>query len=206
MQVVRRVLEDLADALCIPLDAQVHPQPSIGPTRVLEEVRARHGRSGAEVREHLIDPIVPGLVPQEALVGERDGTEDGLSDSGRSLHLTHISAKRSSVLKTHAGPEAGACYPWRTMPDYKEVLHERLYVRVPGTDKLRKTAAARLKHLLANGWRETDRQQTPDHVMVRFERTGHAPMKARLPKFVPEVRMERRPRRDGQGGGPRGRR
>jgi len=83
------------------------------------------------------------------------------------------------------------------MPDYKEVLHERLYVRVPGTDKLRKTAAARLKHLLANGWRETDRSQTPDHVMVRFERTGHAPMKARLPKFVPEVRMERRPRRDG---------
>ena len=61
------------------------------------------------------------------------------------------------------------------MPDYKEVLHERLYVRVPGTDKLRKTAAARLKHLLANGWRETDRHQTPDHVMVRFERTGHAP-------------------------------
>jgi hypothetical protein len=41
---------------------------------------------------------------------------------------------------------------------------------------------------------------------VRFERTGHAPMKARLPKFVPEVRMERRPRREGQGGGPRGRR
>ena len=37
------------------------------------------------------------------------------------------------------------------MSDYKEVLHERLYVRVPGTDKLRKTAAARLQHLLANG-------------------------------------------------------
>ena len=92
------------------------------------------------------------------------------------------------------------------MPDYKQVLHERFYVRVPGTDKLRKTAAARSKHLLANGWRETDRQQLPDHVMVRFERTGHAPMRARLPKHVPEVRMERRPRRDGGGGGPRGRR
>ncbi|MEA2550803.1 MAG: hypothetical protein QOE25_572, partial [Actinomycetota bacterium] len=35
------------------------------------------------------------------------------------------------------------------MPDYKEVLHERLYVKVPGSDKLRKTASARLKHLLA---------------------------------------------------------
>jgi hypothetical protein len=92
------------------------------------------------------------------------------------------------------------------MPEYKEVLHERLYVRVPGTDKLRKTAAARLKHLLATGWRETDRQVLPDHVALRFERTGHAPMRARLPKPVAEVRIERRPRRDGPGGGPRGRR
>jgi hypothetical protein len=93
------------------------------------------------------------------------------------------------------------------MADYKEVLHERLFVRVPGTDKLRKTAANRLKHLLANGWRETDRRQEPDHVMVRFERTGHAPMKARLPKGAPEVRIERRPRRDNaQGGRGRGRR
>jgi hypothetical protein len=92
------------------------------------------------------------------------------------------------------------------MPEYKEVLHERLYVRVPGTDKLRKTAGARLKHLLATGWRETDRQVLPDHLVVRFERTGHAPMRARLPKPVAEVRVERRPRRDGPGGGPRGRR
>lgn len=91
------------------------------------------------------------------------------------------------------------------MSDYKEVLHERLYVKVPGTDKLRKTAAARLKHLLANGYREIERAQKPDHVMVRFERTGHAPMKARLPKQGPEIKIERRPRRDGQAGGPGGR-
>jgi hypothetical protein len=90
------------------------------------------------------------------------------------------------------------------MPDYKEVTHERLYVRVPGTDKLRRTAAARLKHLLANGWRETERVQETDFVRVRLERTGHAPMRARLPKAAPEVRIERRPRRDAQGG--RGRR
>jgi hypothetical protein len=88
------------------------------------------------------------------------------------------------------------------MGDYREVLHERLFLRVPGTDKLRKTAAARLKHLLANGWRETDRDQQPDHLMVRLERSGHAPMRARLPKKIPEVRIERRPRRD-QGGPPR---
>jgi hypothetical protein len=99
----------------------------------------------------------------------------------------------------------GPCYPFRAMPDYKEVTHERLYVRVPGTDKLRRTATARLKHLLANGWRETERSLDTDFVRVRFERTGHAPMKARLPKAQPEVRIERRPRRDGQTGG-RGRR
>jgi hypothetical protein len=91
------------------------------------------------------------------------------------------------------------------MADYKEVTHERLYVRVPGTDKLRKTASNRLKHLVAAGWRETDRQQFPDHLMVRFERTGHAPMRARLPKQGPEIRIERRPRRDGQQQGGRGR-
>jgi len=86
------------------------------------------------------------------------------------------------------------------MPDYKEVLHERLYVRVPGTDKLRKTASARVKHLLANGWRETERIQQADHLTIRYERTGHAPMKARLPKPAPEIKIERRPRRDGFGG------
>jgi hypothetical protein len=90
------------------------------------------------------------------------------------------------------------------MADYREILHERLYVKVPGSDKLRKTAADRQKHLLANGWRELERQRRTDHVMVTFERTGHAPMKARLPKESPEVRIERRPRRDeGRGGGRR---
>lgn len=87
------------------------------------------------------------------------------------------------------------------MADYKEVLHERLHVTVPGTDKLRKTAASRLKHLLANGWRETERSSHADYVAVRFERTGHAPLRARLPKAVPEIRDQRRPRRDGQGRG-----
>ena len=82
------------------------------------------------------------------------------------------------------------------MADYKEVTPRAPVRPRAGTDKLRKTAANRLKHLLANGWRETERQQSPDHVMVRFERTGHAPMKARLPKQGPEIRIERRPRRD----------
>ena len=90
------------------------------------------------------------------------------------------------------------------MADYKEITHERLYVKVPGSDKLRKTAASRLKHMLAVGWRETERVQATDYVQVRLERSGHAPMKARLPKKVAEVRIERRPRRDGGFGGPRG--
>ncbi len=96
-----------------------------------------------------------------------------------------------------------ACYPVPKMADYREILHERLYVTVPGTDKLRKTAANRQKHLLANGWRELDRARRTDHVMVTFERTGHAPMKARLPKPVAEVHVDRRPRRDDNRGGGR---
>jgi hypothetical protein len=91
------------------------------------------------------------------------------------------------------------------MADYREIIHERLYVKVPGGDALRKTAASRLKHLLANGWREVERNQTPEYVQVRFERTGHAPMKARMPKKGPEIRDQRRPRRDNRGG-PGGRR
>ena len=91
------------------------------------------------------------------------------------------------------------------MSDYKEIIHERLYVKVPGGDRLRKNAAARQKHLLANGWRETERTQNADYIQVRFERTGHAPMKARLPKKGPEIRDQSRPRRDNRGG-PGGRR
>lgn len=94
------------------------------------------------------------------------------------------------------------------MADYKEVLHERLYVKIPGGDKLRKTAAARLKHLVAAGWRETDRFQRADHLEVRLERTGVAPMQARRPRYVPEQRFERR-RGGGRpnfGSGGRGRR
>jgi hypothetical protein len=89
------------------------------------------------------------------------------------------------------------------MADYKEVLHERQYLRVPGTDKVRKTASNRHKHLLAAGWRETDRTQHSDYIQVRYERTGHAPMKARRPRPAPEVRIERRPRRDSGPGGRR---
>ncbi len=89
------------------------------------------------------------------------------------------------------------------MSDYKEIIHERLYVKVPGGDRLRKNAAARQKHLLANGWRETERTQNADYIQVRFERTGHAPLKARLPEEGagdprPAPASSRQPRRPGR--------
>lgn len=92
-----------------------------------------------------------------------------------------------------------ALIPFGAMADYREIIHERLYLRVPGTDKLRKTAAARLKHLLANGWREVNRQQQADHVRVRLERTGHAPLATRLPRHEKERPERRRPREGGFG-------
>jgi hypothetical protein len=90
------------------------------------------------------------------------------------------------------------------MAEYKEVRVERLFLKVPNTDKLRKTAAGRHRHLLATGWRELERNLEFDHVRIRYERTGHTPLKSRLPKGEAEVpRMDRRPR--GQfGGGGRG--
>lgn len=92
------------------------------------------------------------------------------------------------------------------MADYKEVRVERLYLKVPNTDKLRKTATGRHTHLLAAGWREVERKPGFDHVWVRYERTGLTPLKLRLPRGGSEVpRMERRPRGQFQGGGRGGR-
>lgn len=92
------------------------------------------------------------------------------------------------------------------MADYKEVRVERLYLKVPNTDKLRKTAAGRHKHLLAAGWREVERRQDIDHIAVRYERAGATPLKFRLPRPDTEAqRMDRRGRGRGGPGGPGGR-
>jgi hypothetical protein len=89
------------------------------------------------------------------------------------------------------------------MADFKEVRVERLYVKVPNSDKLRKTAAGQHKHLLAAGWREVDRRQDIDHVSVRYERAGLTPLKYRLPR--PDTEAQRMDRRGGRGrGGPGG--
>jgi hypothetical protein len=87
------------------------------------------------------------------------------------------------------------------VPDHREVSHERLYLKQPGTERLRKNAAGRLKHLLSTGWRETDRWHAEDYITVRMERTGVSPSIGKPPRYTPP---EPRPPRDrnmrGQGG------
>ena len=87
------------------------------------------------------------------------------------------------------------------MAEYREVVHERLFVKVPGGDKLRKTAAGRLKYMLTAGWRETNRWQNPEFITIRLERSGHAPTMKILPKPPPPPqRMNRGGGRGGFGG------
>src|SRR5215204_6110155 len=91
------------------------------------------------------------------------------------------------------------------MAGFKEIRVERLYLKVPNTGKLRKTAAGRHKLLLAAGWREVGRKQDIDHVAVRYERAGTTPLKYRLPRPDTEAqRMDRRGRGRGGPGGPPG--
>jgi hypothetical protein len=71
------------------------------------------------------------------------------------------------------------------MAEYKEVLHERLYVKEPGTERLRKQSAARLRWLLASGWRETERWHAERYMTVKMERSGVAPRMTKLPKPTP---------------------
>ena len=90
------------------------------------------------------------------------------------------------------------------MADHREVRVERLHVKVPNTDTLRKTAAGRHRHLLAAGWREVERKQDIDHVWVRYERTGVPPLRQRLPRAEQDTgRPDRRGRGQGPGGPPR---
>ena len=51
-----------------------------------------------------------------------------------------------------------------------EVTVVRLYTKSPGSQQLRKNAAAELARLLAAGWQEKDRRTAADHVVLRLER------------------------------------
>jgi hypothetical protein len=91
------------------------------------------------------------------------------------------------------------------MGEHHEVRYERLYVREPGTERLRKGAEGRLKHLLATGWREVERWHTQDYVTVRVERSGVVPRMTRMPKIeAPPPRAARSGFGRGGPGGGRG--
>jgi hypothetical protein len=51
-----------------------------------------------------------------------------------------------------------------------EVTVVRLYCKSPGSQQLRKNAAAELATLLAAGWQEKQRKVGVDHLVVRLER------------------------------------
>jgi hypothetical protein len=84
------------------------------------------------------------------------------------------------------------------MGDHREVIHERLYLKQPGTERLRKGANGRLKHLLSTGWRETERWHAENYITVQLERTGVSPQLGKIPKYTPSER----PPRDSSRGGP----
>ena len=90
------------------------------------------------------------------------------------------------------------------MADHKEVRYERLYVRVPGTAKLRKSATGRLRHYLNTGWREIERAQTPDYIRVRLERTGFTSPFVKIKEAPAIAPRERRGGPGGFRGGPGG--
>jgi hypothetical protein len=88
------------------------------------------------------------------------------------------------------------------MAEYREVRYERLYVKIPGSDQLRRRAAGRLKHMLATGWRETERAPNAEYIRVRLERTSPVPRNVKIKEPPPPPP---RPRREGGfRGGPGG--
>jgi hypothetical protein len=90
------------------------------------------------------------------------------------------------------------------MAQYNEVAHKRLYLREPNTERLRKNAAGRLRHMLATGWRETERWYGDRYITVRMERSGVDPAIGKLPAIPPPPpRSSRRDSNRFGGGGPR---
>jgi hypothetical protein len=150
--------------------------------------------------------IPPRGAGQRAAIPSAGALKPAAACSLRCCTRAH-EAIAKGVPPSRLGPPTGESSREAAMADYKQVRNEDLYVKLPGTENLRKTAAARLRHLLATGWRETERWQYPTHITVRVERSGHAPLMTKLPKPPP---MQPRAPRGGPGGrggfgGPGGR-
>ena len=125
--VVLGIVEDPSDAVPPPFRGEVHPETAVGVADVLEEV----------------DPIGAELPPDG-----REGIRHGHSEGSGARHAgidrrdrrPRTSPARASIPPAIGGPRGPlkeppwypACYSSGPMAEYKQVLHERLYVRVPG--------------------------------------------------------------------------
>jgi hypothetical protein len=63
-----------------------------------------------------------------------------------------------------------------------EVTTIRLYMKAPGSDRLRKGSEAAFRQLLAKGWHETHRTGERDYVDVRLARPVARPPQGGLPR------------------------
>src|SRR5438132_12324521 len=91
------------------------------------------------------------------------------------------------------------------MAEHHEVRHMRLYLSEPNSERLRKTAAGRLRYMVSTGWRETERWHAPNYITVKMERSGHVPRMTKLPKPPPPPARLPRAGPGGPGrGGPGG--
>ena len=165
------------------------------------------GEEGVSTGEVTTDVGVPdacenGPDPLEHAAVTRPTTIRVPTTAGR--FIRRIFDAERTIVRVYESDRSGAAGSLSPMADHKEVRYERLFVRVPGDDKLRKNAAGRLRHLLNTGWREIERVQTPDYVRVRLERTGFTPPYVKLKEAPAIAPRERRGGPGGFRGGPGG--
>ena len=89
------------------------------------------------------------------------------------------------------------------MAEHRETRYQRLYLKEPGTDRIRKEAAGGLAHKLSTGWHESERWHSEHYITVKLERSGVDPALGTLPPIPPPAPRSRSDR-DRRPGGPRG--
>ena len=123
------------DAVPPPFRGEVHPEAAVGVADVLEQGDPIGAELPAHVREGIRHLGKRGRGARHAGIDRRHGGQDEPCE-------TSIPCYRRPRGPLKEPPRYPCLLLFLSMADYKQVLHERLYVRVPGTDKLRKTAAA----------------------------------------------------------------